>query len=332
LICSTCLIIAFLLFVLMRVCLAQLLSPASNDPVGSGLSGMFATHLHGILGLPLGGAAKERLVKKRMAYRCRNDGTESSPDCVDGQISRTDVEWTYKLEDGVCTDSLALVTAARFGLPEDVLRRAEVLSDYLDANDSSSLGDTHAKEDAGVASAVEDYSPNGFAQMKHESTGVEDRLTLSDAANVVESIAARGTNEKSAAVRIPPRWMPPASMEGCSCVYVIEVGDNIVRSKEETSGDHAKSSSSFRRHRRRYYVGETDSLSKRLKQHRAKGSNWADATAVVVRISRGGKSGARSVESLVIQTMAQMGFDMVSVADGRTLRSTNALSSSDKRQ
>ncbi len=53
------------------------------------MSGMFATHLHGILRLPYTTAAATRLKKKRMAI---------SED-FHGRIS-----WTYTIEDGVCTN------------------------------------------------------------------------------------------------------------------------------------------------------------------------------------------------------------------------------------
>ena len=35
-----------------------------------------------------------------------------------------DVEWTYRLVDEVCTDSMAFVTAARFGVPDAIVARA----------------------------------------------------------------------------------------------------------------------------------------------------------------------------------------------------------------
>lgn len=55
----------------------------------SGMSGMFATHLHGILNLPYSSAAEVRLRKKRMAITEDDDGH---------------LQWTYLLEDGICTN------------------------------------------------------------------------------------------------------------------------------------------------------------------------------------------------------------------------------------
>jgi hypothetical protein len=53
------------------------------------MSGMFATHLHGILELPYSVAAESRLRKKRMAI---------------AEDSQGQINWTYTLEDGVCTN------------------------------------------------------------------------------------------------------------------------------------------------------------------------------------------------------------------------------------
>ena len=55
----------------------------------SGMSGMFATHLHGIINLPYSSPAEARLRKKRMAITEDDDG---------------DLKWTYLLEDGICTN------------------------------------------------------------------------------------------------------------------------------------------------------------------------------------------------------------------------------------
>ena len=47
------------------------------------------------------------------------------------------VEWTYQLVDGVCTHSMAFVTAARFGVPDTIVARAKELASY--ANPRCSL-------------------------------------------------------------------------------------------------------------------------------------------------------------------------------------------------
>ena len=68
----------------------------------------------------------------------------------------------------------------------------------------------------------------------------------------------------------------------------------------------------------KYYVGETDAISKRLNQHRKKGGAWNAARAVVFPL--GNKSMARYCESALIGAMAREGFSLESIDDGRTLR------------
>ena len=213
------------------------------------MSGMFATHLHGILKLPLSSNAEDRLRKKRMAIS--EDGGH--------------LKWTYLLADGICTNSLALMTAAKFGLPEPILKRAEELSQHV-AGGLEGLEGTDANRGSGAVSSV---------------------------VTILEETAGSGSS-----VQIPEGYISPPSLEGSSCVYVLQIGDGQSKA--------------------RYYVGETDSLSQRLAQHRSKGKNWSSLSAVAIQVES--KTSARTVESIVIQRLAQSGFDLVSVADGTSLR------------
>ena len=81
------------------------------------------------------------------------------------------------------------------------------------------------------------------------------------------------------------------------CVYILQIGD-----------DESKM---------RYYVGETDSLLRRLRVHRSK---WPNLNAIAIQID-GGKTLARYVKSLVIQRMAKSGFNLANISDGISIRS-----------
>jgi MutS domain V/GIY-YIG catalytic domain len=221
-----------------------------------GMSGIFATHLHEIFDLPLKDA--DRVKNKRMALATGEDRSDLS---------------TFRLEDGICTDSLAMVTASRFGFPAAVLERAQEFSNMLAADDSVSK--VRGKPSMPLATSA---------------SGVR---TLDDAICALSSI----NGCEGMPVVIPAEWNPPPSLEGTSCVYILALEDDSTR----------------------FYVGETDSLSQRLRQHRAKGGAWSKFSAAVYRI-REGKSRSRSVESLVIRALATGGFDMVSIVDGRSVR------------
>ena len=241
----------------------------------AGMTGFFATHLHGIFKLPLVPSASDRIKTKRMVF------TED-PDAADAYSG---LEWTYKMEDGTCTQSHALVTAARFGLPAEILSRAEALSLCLDADGAN--GDAVAPSTGNRRDASEArVGSTGAVATSHQPSSSFD-----DVVKTVEDVAC------AKAAIIPPRWMPPPSLEGTCCVYILEVGTNPPQ----------------------YYVGETDSMSRRLSQHRRKGPEWAQLTAAAVPVPEG-KSDSRSIESLTIRKLAKAGYDLLSIADGRVVR------------
>eukprot|EP00804_Cyclotella_cryptica_P021527 CCRYP_005821-RA/>CCRYP_005821-RA protein AED:0.19 eAED:0.19 QI:3301/1/1/1/1/0.33/3/3042/229 len=212
--------------------------------------------LHGIFNFPLSDVAEQRIRKKRMAIE---------------EDERGRLKWTYTIEDGICTNSLALLTAAKFGLPESILERAEELSNHWEVK------------------TPEVYSAR---------SQIHTAAPKADIIEILEN-AAIEVGGKSA-VFIPPSHMPPPSLEGSSCVYIVQLG--------------------YASNRPRYYVGETDSLARRLSQHRSRGKEWVSSSAIAIRVE-GGKSSARSLESIVIQRLAKLGFDLISVTDGTSIRS-----------
>ena len=120
--------------------------------------------------------------------------------------------------------------------------------------------------------------------------------SIHHATTILEETVGKGSS-----IHIPPSYMSPPSLEGTSVVYILQIGD------EES--------------KMRYYVGETDSLSQRLSQHRSKGKEWSSLSAIAIKNDEG-KSKSRNIESLVIQQMAKHGFNLISIADGTSIRST----------
>lgn len=153
----------------------------------TGMSGMFATHLHDILQLPLAGW--HRITRKRMAIHERDQSGHEL----------ANYKWTYKLEDGVCTDSMALVTAARFGLPQRVLERAEFFADSL----------------AAPVPTLEPSDPSAN-DLIHQVETETEAFDAEDISYTIETITGK------APVAIPSRWSVPASHEGQTCVYVLQ--------------------------------------------------------------------------------------------------------------
>lgn len=237
------------------------------------LSGFFATHLHGILRLPLKEAAAARLRTKRMAINESALGDEAQS-----------YGWTYKLEDGVCTNSLALKTAERFGLSKHILNRAEAFSDIV--TDVGIISSSAIDRDDLVALAA-----NGQSRVASKES-IDENLAkgLPVISNFLEGII------KTKVFQIPSLYLPPAQLAGSSCVYVLELKPP------------ARSSSAF-------YVGQTAHLPTRISQHRKKGKHWKNFDAIAIPIEKGTDE-ARNIESLTIRELSRLGYELVSWADG----------------
>jgi len=295
------------------------------------MSGIFATHLHDILDLPLN---KTRIVTKRIKI-----------DRSEAKNGFTNYEWTHKLEDGMCKDSMALVTAERFGLPDEIISRAKELTTFMPERSilqDSSNTDMEQNEiiDTGGHNPDQKSIPlsdviknNTVLENKDDKANDDDeamQLELAwkelkqgfetefnqviDLAAGLFSVDTDSDDEDSdfsddedttktimGSIVVPPRHHPPASLSNRSCLYVLQLVP------QQGLSSNAK-----------YYVGETDSISKRLKQHRKKGGAWTASRAVVFLL--GNKSMARYCESALIGAMAREGYSMESLEDGRTLR------------
>ncbi|KAJ8601004.1 hypothetical protein CTAYLR_009337 [Chrysophaeum taylorii] len=89
-------------------------------------------------------------------------------------------------------------------------------------------------------------------------------------------------------VTVPPRCDPPPPLSGSSCVYALDLGDQL-------------------------YVGESDALRARLRAHRAKGPRWENAVALVMPARD--KSQARNLETSLIRSLLKRKVPLVSKSD-----------------
>lgn len=233
-----------------------------------GMSGFFATHLHGILSLPLHKEAAVRLGRRRMALNETRLGDRAHS-----------YGWSYKIEEGVCTESLALNTAERFGLSQDILKRAEtfleLVSDIeIGCSSSRDQGENNTSRTAGVKKNV--------GEVKEMCEG------LPAISRFLEDVA------DAKVFNIPRQHLPPAQLARSPCVYVLQLEDGI---------DH------------RYYVGQTTNLSNRIRQHRQKGSQWKASDAIAISVEKGTDE-ARFIESTTIRELSRLGFKLISWVDG----------------
>ena len=294
-----------------------------------GMSGIFATHLHDVLELPL---KKARIVTKRIQI-------DSSED-KNGVIN---YEWTHKLEDGVCKDSMALVTAERFGLPDEIISRARELTAFIpgkELNRDSPVTDIESGDIVDQNYSHEENlnpqetknkdvlmdSTNDENSWKELKQGFQEEFNdVIDLASGLFSVEKDSDDESDSdsdsddfatsktivgSIEVPPRHHPPAALANRSCLYVLQL---LPQRPSDVSALSPTTPAAAR-----YYVGETDSISKRLAQHRKKGGAWKASRAIVFPL--GNKSMARYCESALIGALAREGYALESLEDGRTLR------------
>lgn len=136
----------------------------------SGMSGIFATHLHGIFDFPL--LSRHRIIPKRMA--------------IIETIARADevgARWTYTLEDGTCLDSMALETAIQFGIPQEIIEKAQ------------------------------SFSPRPSPSvLSNEKEGMD----FSQVVRIMQGVTSQKT------ICIPTGWSVPAVFEGVSLIIIDE--------------------------------------------------------------------------------------------------------------
>lgn len=175
------------------------------------ISGIFATHLHELLMLPL-------------SFGARRDGSSTvqyktmGVDASDGGDSGGAVRWTYLLRDGICVDSLAMHAARAYSLPPHLVRRADQLSRVYDEK----LFDFKANLAASGVSTATAVSTTD-ASSSPTPVGLEAMQPL-----IREIMRGRQSEDASA---VP--WVtslldvlsdtPPPSSEGRHCVYVLQL-------------------------------------------------------------------------------------------------------------
>ena len=193
--------------------------------------------------------------------------------CVQSFTGR--LKWTYKLEDGSCTNSHALETAHRYGIDIDVINRAQKLGTEFDQiykpvrRKDSSLRSNSAVADIEVDSELESDSdsdsdgadPTGSSFTESTPTPTptlvySPRLPSKGSASSyspedVGSIFEEHINDNVLTSRtavVMPGDHPPPEFEGYSCLYVLIL-------QRATQPDTL-------------YVGETNRLAERLHEHR----------------------------------------------------------------
>jgi len=268
-------------------------------------SGFFATHLHGVLDLEMSGAAKARMKAKRMGI------AESGTD---------EVEWTFRMEDGVSADSLALVTAKKFGMPQAIIDRASHFAKELGGGGGGgggggSYGSYGRYGGSGIGGTLKTHRAKSVVDMLERvcvtGVGKGRRVVKEPTANNNANNNNSGDDATAGgAVMIGPGSTAPPFLEGKSCVYVLQIPPSSSSSSPANVGESGQAG-------KMVYVGETDSMSRRLAEHRLRTDldlDWNNCEAACVPVGRG-KSEARSLETVLLSKLLEEGHDLVTIKD-----------------
>lgn len=221
--------------------------------------------------------------------------------------------WTYNLEDGVCTDSMALVTAKEYKIDQSIIDRAEHLGIHFETNIRN---DIHTNKEITTDTSVKVKKPKKVTSSKSKNVVIlnenenfqlnvmnvnsktDDKQNISFTKySLLElkpfMIQISGVKDE-AIIFVDHDWDPPASLEGSSCVYVL----HLEKGNEPDL----------------LYVGETESIRQRLFEHR-KSNTLIGYTIKAAIVSTPNKSTARNMESLLIRLFQKKGYEMLSDKD-----------------
>jgi len=298
--------------------------------------GVFATHLHSLLDMPLQlentlammmetkNVVTEQWVEERKGNSnssTERDREEEKRDTQNGgRYIKTrkkkmvkKVQPTWRIVPGSSRESLAIDVARECRLPEHLVARAEqyYYGTTLTNNSTTSTSTSTSRESSSSSS-----SPSSLVMEEYSLTDA-GRVLASTAKHVVSALTAvpdKSNSKSSTQIAVAyPQFkvyfvrageLPPPSTVGESAVYVIRRSDGW------------------------WYCGSTDSMTDRLMTHRGErggGSQVNDPQAECCYIvmseggegvgSGGGSSMAMAVESEVIKVLHQAGFPLLSTTD-----------------
>eukprot|EP00605_Chrysophyceae_sp_TOSAG23-4_P002252 GSChrysophyteH1.ASY1.ANO1.2496.1 assembled CDS len=241
------------------------------------VNGIFSTHLHEVLDLPL---RIDSVEKKKMGF-------EVTIPSETGLSGGDRVKWTYKFEDGVCTDSMGLETARLYMVDPSVLNRASQLR-------------TPAAGEPSLSPNLESlYAANAalYTQQRaeHHRLHEPNNQSLETVLTLVRDVFPSSTDFHDDIVIIESCDEPSAHFEGHSCVY-------LIHARKINTPDT-------------FYVGETEVIASRLAHHKSSvRMRGADVRTALLKVSD--KSTARLIEAKLIIALKNKGYFVTNSSDG----------------
>jgi len=279
----------------------------SLDEIGT--HGIFSTHLHRMLDLPL---KLERTQKMCMEI-------EQEPSIVAGEMK---LKPTWRMIQGECRESLAFEVAQSEGVPLDVVERSKELLALLlkGGNDGTSVAtlreivdplihaiEAAADRDDSIRQAVLSMqgrvlSKDSRMDMSRDSQTKAMRPslpTLESAADIMQDVA-KGYSTEFRGIFIRSHQVPPPDLGNRSCVYIMRTPDGW------------------------FYCGESDDVQARITSHRSRRSHATKSLnqdvmnsefAVLILPKSQGKSNARAIETCVVRSLVSRQFPMLGTGD-----------------
>ncbi|CAM9612949.1 unnamed protein product, partial [Scytosiphon promiscuus] len=291
------------------------------------ITGIFATHLHELFDLPL---HTETLSYKRMGI-----------DWEDNENPR----WTFKMEDGKCTDSLALQVGSALTGAATIKREVPTATRSEKRKRRFEDGGAACSMDRGVHVLNPEVDGGGGAWWPIEDgegwgdgSSAGARQTATNRTNFLQVVSRVTGRPEGDLISIDSGYGTPPALEGRSCVYVLREKTELqpfqvahppasLHHSSPASGGGAPEEAGVW-----FYVGESDAIRERLRRHAAR---WADGSgsgnggggggggggkkafkldAVVVPVEN--RSESRRLETALIRAMKSDGFHLVSDKDG----------------
>ncbi|MCO5557445.1 hypothetical protein L7F22_011009 [Adiantum nelumboides] len=282
-----------------------------------GCMGILSTHLHGLLDMKLDVTS---LVYKAM-------GTAR----VDGMLKPT-----WKMDDGFCRESLAFETARSEGVAESVLNRArELYIMYYESPQSAVTNEAVVSIASPVScTGLSDQRKRvlevgGYKYSTSECTGKVTALTQSRKKNAIEAIdelarlthgaVSQCVNGKATngATQLFEETCRRKIYSTCSMKNAIGYQDitftKVGSCEQPPPGATGRSCVYFmRRPDDRFYIGQTDNITGRIKAHRSK-PGLQGAVFVYVQIPN--KSLACELETFLLNELPSYGIELVNKVD-----------------
>ena len=182
--------------------------------------------------------------------------------------------------------------ARRAGVPAELIARAERLLDISasPANHGAESAEKGARS-APPADGV-DCASNGGGGGGGLMRRIGDELLELSGAN--------------SALHVPAGHAPPPALAARSCVYVLQVSRDGAPPLPVASAVSAADADAATSLPPALYVGETDSISRRLDEHRRR--HGAGAAVECVLVEAGSKTDALSLETRALRRLRQLGL------------------------